>query len=202
MKNKALVYVGILIIVCLVAGLGFYFLKNTENPATPPPVGGSATLAPLSLANPYVGDDFTFIPPTDWILITIPSTLAAYQNPKETQPQGSAAEKIHFKSYVAVSFDNANGQKLDEITNLIKRQIKSVAPTTSFTSETDGQIDGQPAKFMEADLFMQDVNFKVMVALVLKGDKFFTISNNTTTEKWPEYRDIFYGTAESFKFKY
>lgn len=201
MKNKTLVYVAILIIVGLIVGFVFYFLKNAKNPARPP-IDGSASPAPLNFGNPYVGDDFTFLPPTDWVQITLPSTLTAYQNSKEVQPPGSAADKIHFRSYIAVSFDNANGQKLNELVDLVKQQIKSVAPTTSFTSETDGQIDNQPAKFMEADLSMQNVNFKVMVALILKGDKYFTISNNTTADQWPGYRDIFYNTAESLKFKY
>ena len=152
--------------------------------------------------NPYVGDDFTFLPPMDWIQVEIPSTLVAYQNVKEIQPQNSAAEKVHFKSYMAVSFDSTNGQTLPEIVDLVKKQIESVALGTSFTLETSGQIDNESAKFIEADMLMQEVNFKVMIAIVLKGDKYFTISSNTTKEKWSEYRDFFYDSAESFEFKY
>ncbi|MFH1559407.1 MAG: hypothetical protein ABIC19_02700 [Patescibacteria group bacterium] len=31
--------------------------------------------------------------------------------------------------------------------------------------------------------------------------KYFTISSNTTAQKWPEYRDDFYKTIYSFSFK-
>lgn len=151
---------------------------------------------------PYIGGDFTIIPPAGWIQTQIPSTLVSYQNSKETQPKGSAAEKIKFKSYLAVSFDNVNSKTLNEIVEIVKRQLEGVAPAISFSSVVDGIIGGQPAKLIEADLFMQDIDFKVIMALAMKGDKYFTISNNTTAEKWPEYRDLFYNTLNSFKFKY
>ena len=77
----------------------------------------------------------------------------------------------------------------------------SVAPSVSFVSEKDGQIDGQPAKFIEAKLNQQNIEFRVLMALVFKGDKYFIISSNTTSEEWPKYQDVFYSVANSFKFK-
>ncbi|MFA5086884.1 MAG: PsbP-related protein [Candidatus Paceibacterota bacterium] len=188
----------VILILAAIGGIGYYLLIQKK------PQQENSQSQPQSQSqnnNPYVGDEFTFIPPAGWIRIEIPSTLVAYQNTKEVQPKDSAAEKVHFKSYLAVSFDNANGQKLGEISALVKEQIKASAPAISFTYETKGKIDGQDAQYAEGDLLMQNINFKVIVITVLKGDKYFTISCNTTAEKWPEYRDIFYNTAESFKFK-
>lgn len=178
--------------VIIIAGASVYFFIQRED------AGSDIKIS----ENSYIGDDFTIAPPNGWIQTRILSTLVSYQNPQESYLPGSAADKIHFQSYIAVSFDNANGQTLDQIEKLVEQQIKSVAPSISFISVIDGFIDGQPAKFTEADLFMQDINFKVMMAIVLKGDKYFTISNNTTLEKWPGYRELFYAVANSFKFKY
>ncbi|MDD4333199.1 MAG: PsbP-related protein [Patescibacteria group bacterium] len=202
MKKKLLIIIVIVIIIILVTG--FYFFKqkkdinlsqlNTDNIQAP--------IKTEDQKNPYIGDDFTILPPEGWIRTQLPGTLVSYQDPKEKQPAGSAAEKINFHSYLAVSFDNSGGKTLDEITELVKTQIQAVAPEIVLESTTDGKIDGEPAKFIEANLTMQNVDFKVMMAVALKGDKYFTISNNTTAEKWPEYRDIFYNAAKSFRFKY
>jgi hypothetical protein len=150
---------------------------------------------------PYVGEDFTIISPPGWIQSHMPSTLVSFHNPDENHPKGSAAEKINFKSYMAVSFDNAQGKKLEEIIETTKQQIQGVASSVSFDSETAGTIDNQPVKFIEASLNQQNVDFKVLMAIVTKDEKYFTISANTTSEKWMSYRDTFYNTINSFKFK-
>jgi len=207
--KKLLIITAIVVAAIVIAGASLFFFGKKGIPADSagapkdtgrPPM--EQTASKETGGNPsYVGDDFTFIPPTGWIQVRLPGTLVSYQNPAEIHPKGSPADKINFKSYIAVSFDNANGQALDAVVNLVKRQTQSVVPAIVFTSINDGMVGGQPAKFLEADLLMQDVDFKVMVAVVLKGDKYFTISYNTTAEKWPEYRDMFYNVAASFKFK-
>lgn len=185
-------YIIILAAVIIIVGVGVYFFAQKKGGDDDIKISG----------NSYIGDDFTITPPVGWIQTQIPGTLVSYQNPKENHSPGSAADKIHFQSYIAVSFDNVSGQTLNQFEKLIEQQIKSITPSISFTSVVDGLIDGQLAKFIEADLFMQDINFKVMIVLILKGDKCFTISNNTTLEKWSEYRELFYSVANSFKFKY
>lgn len=194
---KKLLTIIIIIIAISGVGLGSYFATTIKQPLVDKKIN-----KPAESNNAYIGDDFTIISPTGWIQTHLPSTLVSFQNPKEIQPKGSAAEKINFKTYIAVSFDNAQGKTLNQVTELVRQQVVAVVPSISFAPETIGTIDSQPAKFMEAGLTQQNVEFKVMVAVVLKGDTYFTISNNTTAEKWPEYRDLFYNTADSFKFKY
>jgi len=200
--SKTLIVVIVAAVLVVGAGVGYWFGRgsglNAETPSLPDQHANQGSQP----GRPYVGDDFTLIPPTDWIQTHISGTLVSYQNSKEAQPKDSAADKINFKSYIAVSFDKVNGQTLDKITEVIKRQLESVAPAISFAPVTNGTIGGQPAKLIEASLLMQEVDFKVMVAIAMKGDKYFTISSNTTAEKWPEYRDVFYNTLNSFKFKY
>ena len=206
MRKTLLFAIISIIIIAIIAGFAYFYRQNSQDKNLPLPAAGN-DMATGSLEgdgtdnHPYVGEDFTFIPPAGWIQANLPGVLVAYQNMQETQPQGSAADKINFKSYFAMSFDNANGRQIDQIAELVKQQTKSVAPTVSFVSETDGQVDNQPAKFIEADVLMQDVNFKVLLLIILKGDKYYVLSGNTTAEKWPDYRDVFLNVAKSLEFK-
>ncbi|MFA5368663.1 MAG: hypothetical protein WC303_01485 [Candidatus Paceibacterota bacterium] len=202
--KKIIIFLAVLMVVVVVIVSAFYFLNLVKNQNNSDLQSVEKNFIPtdsLKSSNPYVGDYFTFIPPTGWIQVEMPNTLVAYQNAKEVHPKNSAAEKIHFKSYMAVSFDNINEGKLNEIVDLVKRQVESAVPSISFTSEIERKIDGQSAKVLEADLFMQDVNFKIMLVVILNKDKYFTISDNTTAEKWPEYRESFNNVLESLKFK-
>lgn len=209
MKKILLIVIAIIIATISVA---YYFVSQNKNdipnnnnilpPKTAnPPAINEKTNPPKESDDPYVGDDFTIVSPPDWIQTHMQSTLVSFQNPREAQPENSAAAKINFKSYIAVSFDNTQEKTLDETVRLVKQQTRSVVPTISFDSETSGTIDSQPAKFIEASLNQQDVDFKVLLVIIMKDNKYFTISANTTAQKWTEYRDVFYSTANSFKFK-
>jgi len=55
---------------------------------------------------------------------------------------------------------------------LVKQQVQAVAPSVSFGSETDELIDSQPAKIIEADLAQQNVDFKILMAVIMKDDKY------------------------------
>ncbi|KKT22024.1 MAG: hypothetical protein UW08_C0020G0010 [Parcubacteria group bacterium GW2011_GWB1_43_8b] len=198
MKNILLIAFAIIV----AAGVGWGIYSLTQNKNADIETGGPVDVTGPESNNAYIGDDFTIVPPPNWIETHLPGTLVSFQNSKETHPLNSAAAKINFKSYIAVSFDNANGKTANETAELIKQQTINILPNISFSPATDRLIDGQPAKFMEASISQQNVNFKVMIVVALKGDKFFTISYNTTAEKWTEYRNLFYSTADSFKFKY
>jgi len=196
--SKTLIVVIVAGILIIGGGIGYLVGKNAGSE-----IGEQQKANQDSQPNNiYVSDDFTIAPPVGWIQTHLPSTLVSYQNSKETQPKGSEAEKINFKSYMAISSYSSNGKTLNEVVDLVKHQVESVAPGISFAPLGEGTIDNQPAKFIEANVSMQNVDFKVMLAVVMKGDKYFTISSNTTVEKWPEYRAIFYSVVDSFKFKY
>lgn len=204
---KKIALISIIAIVVVGAGLTFYFLnqnKNSNNSSLETenlPVSEETANSPERTTGLYVGDDFTIVSPRDWIQTHMQSTLVSFQNPNEKHPEGSTASKINFKSYIAVSFDNVQGKTLEEIAESVKQQIQAVVPSVSFGSETDELIDGQPAKIIEANLAQQNVDFKVLMTVIMKDDKYFTISANTTAQKWTEYNETFYDTSRSFKFK-
>ncbi len=219
MKNKKIVIAVIAFFVFAVVGMGAYLLGRYQNSKSDTGLvfdgdrkmlgdegrGGvpeENTVKDMSGGeNPYVGDDFTFVPPQGWIQTAIPSTLVSYQKQDEAHESGSAADKINFKSYFAVSFDNTSGQTIDQIMDLIKTQTESVAPSIVFGQVMERMINGMPARTVEADLVMQGVDFKVLMAVIMGDGKYYTVSFNTTAAKWGGYTEDFYGVLDSFKLK-
>lgn len=201
---KKTLLIVIIVVLVIGAGVGIYFVSQNKKDSTPT----NTTQTNSSLTNQsseperYIGDDFTIIPPEGWLWANIPGTLIAFQNSEETHPEGSPAAKINFRTYIAVSFDNVQARTLEEISSFLQQETLKAIPSTKFISLTDETVDSQAAKFIEAELTQQDVDYKVLMAVVLKGDKYFVISANTTTDRWSEYKDLFYNTARSFKFNY
>lgn len=150
--------------------------------------------------NTYIGDDFTLLKPADWMQSQISGTLVSFHNSSEVQPEGSAARKINFKSYMAVSFDMTNERSLTEINDFTVDQIKASVPSAEVTASSDEMIDGQTAMFNIFTMNQQEVDYTVFLAVILKGDKYYLVSGNTTTDKWPDYKDMFYSTARSLAF--
>ena len=150
----------------------------------------------------FEGEQFTISIPQGWVQTQMPGTLVTITNINESHPQEPNAQKINFKSYFAVSSDNTQGRSLNQIFEEVKAGILQAISSASITGVSDETIDGMPAKFIELNLTQQDINFTVMLTIVMKGDKYFVISFNTTTNKRQEYKNLFYQTAKSFKFRY
>jgi len=201
MKKSLIIIIGIVIIG---AGAAVYFATQSEDSNTP---ANSASQANTSAAtntvsaNKYVGDDFSILQPAGWSQGQIQGTLISFHNTSEVFPEGSAARKINFKSYIAVSFDMVNERSLGEINDLTMDQIKASIPSTEVITSSDETINGQPAKISVFTMSQQEVDYTVFMSVVSKGDKYYAISGNTTTDKWTEYEDLFYQIARSFVFK-
>ncbi len=190
-----------IIVAIVIFGVGFglfFILRNSESKQS-----GDDKLAITNSgvsSNTYSNDLFSIRPPSGWEQTAIQGTLAAFRNANETYPDGSAAAQVNFQSYIAVSFDSAKERNLEDIVALTKEQLEEVIPSVAFTSSTSGVIDGQTATFIEMTMTQQEVDYKVLLVVTMKEDKYFSISCNTTQERWAEYRDTFYNVAGSFTF--
>jgi len=199
----------IIIIVAIViigAGIAVYFFTQSEDTNTNAPTNSAnqtnaSAATNAESADRYIGDDFTILKPDGWTQSQISGTLVSFHNTNEVHPEGSAARKINFQSYMAVSFDMTNERSLVEINDLTINQIKAAIPSAEVTASSDETVDGQAAKFTVLTLNQQEVDYTIFLAVIIKGDKYYTISGNTTTDKWTEYEDLFYQIAQSFVFK-
>ncbi|MBI5401757.1 hypothetical protein HZB05_02960 [Candidatus Wolfebacteria bacterium] len=147
----------------------------------------------------FEGTDFTISVPSGWVAAQIPGTLVSITNINESQENDPAAQATNFKSYFAVLGGVDEGKNLEQITSETKQGLEKTG--ILVLSEKGDTIGGVPAKILEMSVSQQGANFKAMMVIFVKSGKYFMISYNTTAKKWPEYKDVFYQNAKSFKFK-
>ncbi len=207
-KPNVAILTVVVVVMAVIAGFGIYwFTRNSTDTKTVNDANATnATVnanvnADTAADSLYVSDDFSVIQPAGWVQGQIPGTLASFQNLKESHAAGSAAAKINFKSYIAVSFDNTNGKTLDRVYQTTVDGITSSIPSAKTFAASNETVNGLPAKFAAMELNQQDVAYTVLVAVYLADGKYYVVSFNTTTEKWVGYKDKFYEVARSFKLK-
>ena len=201
MKKSVLISI-VVVLAIMVLGVGYYFVKrdgisrdvNIEADKSP----GEKS---LTQQGRYIGDGFSVEQMLGWTVGQIPSTLVSFHNYGEEHPAGSPAAKINFKSYGAVSFDMIGEKTLEEIYQTTIETVTRLIPSAKVSAVEEENINGMPAKLAVLDLNQQGVNFKVLLAVYLAGDKYYTMSFNTTAEKWPEYEARFYAITRSFETK-
>lgn len=202
--RKSLIISIVVVLIVVVLGAGaYYFAKRSGTPRdntnieANEPRGGE----PLTQQERYIGDGFSVEQMLGWTVGQIPSTLVSFHNYGEKHPDGSPAAKINFKSYSAISFDMIGEKTLEEIYQATIDIVARLLPSAKVSTVEEETINGMPAKLAVIDLNQQGVDFGVLLAVYLASDKYYTMSFNTTAEKWPEYEARFYAVARSFETK-
>lgn len=209
MKNKTVIFILIIAVVAIIGFVGFYFIQKNKLPISSV---NNATLPEQDRQNNQVGaeqpqnklvtDDFEIIFPSEWRQTTPPIGVSAMAVNSNEQINDAAAQKINFKSYVAVSYDTLQEKSLSEYLQVVKNQLQQTISNVVFAQERDTTINGRTARAIEANLTQQGVNFKIlMVAIQGVGDDVWVISFNTLQNSWMEYQEIFPDIANSFKLK-
>ncbi|MFA5021915.1 MAG: hypothetical protein WC508_02475 [Patescibacteria group bacterium] len=209
MKNKIAIVVLIIAVIVIAAGIGFYFIQKNNTPAnyvedTMPSdqFGTNNQINSEQPQNKLVTDDFEISLPGGW-RNTPPALGASVMAVKvDEKTSGPAAQKINFKSYLAVSYDTLQGKSLSEYLRGVQNQLQQTISSVVFAQERDTTINGKPARAFEASFTQQGVNFKLlMVAVKGAGDDVWIISFNTLQNTWGEYQEAFSDIANSFNLK-
>lgn len=209
-SNKKLITILVVIFCVLVIGLvALYFVTSNDkdetltstNEMNQKSTNTSENTNTQTKSSTYIGDDFTILQPAGWVQSTMANTLASFIKQNETQPSGSPAEKIHFRSYMAVSFDKTNNKTLDETYQESIDAISATVFDMNIISSQDETINDIPSKLTAMEFTSQDVVYTVLLALYQTDDKYYSFSFNTTTEEWPEYNTVAYQVARSFQLK-
>ena len=191
-------------------GAGIYYFSMQKNSPTNPsrqnqnqsqPQTSSLPAKPAE--NKYEGEDFSMTIPEGWDKSqqSLSGTLLTLYKTGETHTDDPNAQKINFKSYMAISFDRTQGKTKSQILDMVKQSLLQLSPTAKINTLPQETVDNQTADLIEISLAQQDVNFKVLVAVVIKGDKYFTLSANTTEKKWAGYKEGFYKALKSMILK-
>lgn len=219
MKNKTIIIISVCLGVILAVLIGVYFFKQNKstvnnaenipqenfgdtNNTTANKSQGKTNDTAKQFQNKLETDDFSVNLPNGWAK-TSPaigtSAMAINMNENISDP---ATRKINFKSYFAVSYDTLQSKSMDEYMQTVKSGLQQAIPDIIFTENKNIEINGKPARALEAELAQKGVNFKIlMVAIKGNGDDVWVISFNTTKSNWDGYKEIFYYVANSFNLK-
>lgn len=216
MKNKVTIIALIIPGIALVVLVGFYFVKQNKSLINLPQNAMQSNQASTGnqekandgigvnnqIQNKLVTDDFEVTLPAGWEK-TAPaigaSAMAVNRNEKLDDP---AAQKINFKSYLAVSYDTLQGKGMSEYLQTVKNGLSQIVSNVVFTNEQDVMINGRSAHALEAELAQQGVNFKIlMVVITGQGEDVWVMSFNTIKSSWDGYQETFSDMVQSFSLK-
>ncbi len=193
----------LIIIVIIAIGLAIWFWFGYKEEAADSNTNESSNgnVNESAEENKFIHEDFTIIAPAGWANHQITGTLATFYNVNEQHPEGSAAANINFKTYLAVAFDTTADQTLDQINDKAISDIKSAAPSSEVVSTDEETINGLPGRINILTMTQQEVDYKVMMAIILSEEenRDYVVSGSTTVEKWSEYETEFLESIRSFE---
>lgn len=205
-KKKTILILTFALIILVMAG---FYIFNRESVLVNPkenniPYGtGPQDERTIAGKKQLVTDDFSMELPTGWskTIDTMTGVSAMATNPDEII-NDAAAQKINFKSYLAVSSDTLNEKTIKEYMQSVKDEIQMLVPDAIFANENVLTINERPARAMEAEMMQQGINFKVLMVTVQgNGNDVWIMSYNTTKNSWDGYKEDFSDSAKSFTLK-
>ena len=147
-------------------------------------------------------DGFSIVVPKGWKEAAAPTGVSAMVVNTGEEITDPALQKINFKSYYSVSYDNLGERTREEYITYIKDMVKQFAPGINFSSEEDLKINGRDIYKLEADITQQGANFKVLIFLIKgQGNDIWNMSFNSGLDNWEKNKEIFNKIAESFTAK-
>ncbi len=209
MVNKTIIFSAVVVVLALGAAVYFlYYAPEGKLSDNPPPdlkvldekkeeKESDKESGPGILAK----DGFSINLPEGWEETANPPGRALALVVKGNEEiANEKAEKLGFASYFSVSSDSLETYTFEEYIEEIKTRLVQSIVNIDFVKEEEGEIDGKKALFVECESTQKEVDFKTLLAFINEADEtIWAISFNTLEDKWPEYRDLFYQTAESFK---
>jgi hypothetical protein len=153
--------------------------------------------------NQLVMDDFSIELPAGWSKTAdeVEGILAIAMNLNEAV-QDEAAQKINFKSYLAVGLDALRGKTVEGYVQFVKEELQKSISGISFDNENEVIINERSARAFEAEMVQQEIDFKVLVVAIQEDENnVWVISCNTLKSKWDDYREMFAESVKSFTLK-
>lgn len=198
MKKKIIIIALVLLVIVAIALMGFYFIKQNKSQINFPKNNEQQ-----NQNNAIATEDFSINLPAGWskTINTVTGVTAMAANPNE-KINDSAAQKINFKSYLAISFGILEGKTMSEYMQSVKSELQTAVPSVVFTNEKEVTINGRSARAVEVEITQQGIDFKVLI-VVVKGnnDDVWLLSYNTTKSAWDEYKEAFSNSVNSFIIK-
>lgn len=207
MKKSFSILITIIVLFVL-AAMAYWFLSTqidlfgenspianlTNNTASGPAVPSEGGV--------FATDDFSLAYPADWRQVpamTGVSAMIVKGNENITDPE---AKKMNFQSYLAVSYDSAEGKTKEQIVEYLKNELRSVIPEAVFSRENFLTLNRRDAYATEMTFRQSGLDFHVLIVTVWgKENDLWVLSFNTLEELWQNYVGEFEEMTQAFVVK-
>ncbi len=210
MKTKWIIIISLGLIILSV----LLFNKNTKNmwvcqdgvwvkqgnPQTEKPTTGCGDQEDNQ--NIIANDDFEIKVFDGWVKMEkpMPGISLMIINNNETSKDENV-NRINFRSYYAVTYILSD-KTIDEYYLEYIQEVKDTIGDVTVDNISDGEVNGNIAKFIELKLNQQNIDFKTFIAIVQGNNSdFWIISFNTTENLWKSYDYLIPDLLNSFKIK-
>ena len=218
MRNKILFILGFLIILLAVTGFLVYLVLE-QGPIAPGnqlgAVTGSETQPEAKSEEPaqepknadnyttLVKPDFTLNFPSSWLEITqSTSTWPVVIINLQEEITNEKAKAINFQTNLSINRAELGEVPPQDYIENVKNGLINTIPIIEIVKQEKDTIDNRDAYFLEVDSIQEDLNFKTfLVFTVDEKNTIWALSFNTLKESWPDYQEVFYQMAKSFKIK-
>ncbi|HNU96966.1 MAG TPA: PsbP-related protein [Candidatus Portnoybacteria bacterium] len=191
MNKKTLIVSAILIVILIIIILVYFLILK------PSAIDNGSGIPKKIIENKF----FSVKLPEGWIEVEpVYGSIATVVKNQELI-NDTYAQKLNFRSYYSVLRDTVGDKTEQEYLEEIKNSLKKNFTDIMISDEEIKESNGAKIYFMESKLNEQNVDFTILLAVNIKDQDVWTISFNTLSEKWEEYKDIFYQIADSFERK-
>lgn len=193
--HRKIIPILAVIILIIIVGAVYIFLSGFSSQNSDTQKGPAYETVKNKLAT----DDFEITLADGWKGVpaaTGISAVAVDTNENITDP---AAQRINFKTYLAVSHDTLNGKNITEYMQTVKTSLLQTMPDTVFSNEHTLTINNRQVLAMEADIANQGADYKVLIVAVKgNGEDVWVMSFNTLKSSWQQYAQTFSDMANNF----
>ena len=191
MNKKTLIVSAILIVILIIIILVYFLILK------PSAIDNGSGIPKKIIENKF----FSVKLPEGWIEVEpVYGSIATVVKNQELI-NDTYAQKLNFRSYYSVLRDTVGDKTEQEYLEEIKNSLKKNFTDIMISDEEIKESNGAKIYFMESKLNEQNVDFTILLAVNIKDQDVWTISFNTLSEKWEEYKDVFYQIADSFERK-
>lgn len=198
MKNKILIIVVVLLVLAIGVAIGIFLSKGEKEKGPGSIYGPEAKEGGTVLEK----ENFSINLPKGWAEMGTPTGVSAMAVNVSEEITDPNAQKINFRTYFAVMYDNLAGKSLEEYIQLTKESLSQAISDIVITFDKGEKINNRDTHFIEAEFNQKGIDFKILSAMIRgTGEDIWVINFNTSRSNWDEYKDLFYQTVDSFQVK-
>ena len=156
----------------------------------------------LNQASTVLKDGFSVVVPEGWSEKPAPMGASMMVINTSQKTSDERAKLINFQDYYTVLLDSQENLGEGEYIEILKNQLKQVAPDIEFFNEKFLEVNANEAYTFEANMRQNEIDFKIlMVTINGKGNDVWVLTFNTTELDWDEYFDVFQEVVNSFSIR-